>query len=99
MLGISRAVDLSQAQRQEFIDLIHQGAQVNKETLGYLVDRAVALVTLYDGDRRIGSAAIKNPNPGHRRDYFAKAGTPECEEMFPFEMGWIVVQPEYRGKG
>ncbi|MGR4891085.1 GNAT family N-acetyltransferase [Sphingopyxis sp. LARHCG72] len=91
--------ELSSAQRDEFIAMVHQGAQVSKHTLGNLVDRAVALVTIYDGDRLIGTAAIKDPNPDHRRGYFVKSGERAREVQFPLEMGWVVVHPDYRDQG
>lgn len=97
--GINRPNEMSSTQRDEFIALVHQGAQVNRHTLGNLVDRAIALITLYDGDRLIGTAAVKDPNPDHRKGYFVKAGEPTREEMFPFELGWVVVHPDYQGQG
>ncbi|RYD65621.1 MAG: hypothetical protein EOP84_31770, partial [Verrucomicrobiaceae bacterium] len=84
-LHVCTAAEMTDGQRQEFIDFVGKGGQVNQLTLAGLVDRAVALVALRNGNALIGTAAIKVPNVGHHRGDFAKAGVQTRAAEFPFE--------------
>ena len=80
---------MTEHERQEFIAFVLKGGQVNAQSLPGLVDRAVALVTLHDGETLIGTAAVKIPNVGHHHGDFEKAGVKERATEFPFELGWV----------
>jgi len=86
---VCTAAEMTEHERQEFIAFVLKGGQVNAQTLPGLVDRAVALVTLHDGETLIGTVAVKIPNVGHHHGDFEKAGVKERAAEFPFELGWV----------
>jgi GNAT superfamily N-acetyltransferase len=49
-------------------------------------------------DRLIGTAALK-ADKVYRNNCFKKAGLAELADKFPFELGYIVVDPTQRGRG
>jgi GNAT superfamily N-acetyltransferase len=90
---------MTDGERQQFIAFVLKGGQVNAHSLPGLVDRAVALVTLHDGQSLIGTAAVKVPNLRHRHGDFAKAGVKERTAEFPFELGWVHSSQSGKGNG
>lgn len=98
-LRICTATEMTEEEKKEFIAFVLEGAQVNAHTLPGLVDRAVALVTLCDGQSLIGTAAVKIPNVGHHRGDFAKAGVEERAVEFPLELGWVHSSRTGNGNG
>lgn len=98
-LHICTANEMTDGEKQEFIAFVLKGGQVNAQSLPGLVDRAVALVTLHDGQTLIGTAAVKVPNVGHHNGDFAKAGVKERASIFPFELGWVHSSQSGKGNG
>jgi hypothetical protein len=86
---VTTAAEMTERERQELIAFVLKGGQVHAQSLPGLVDRAVALVTLHDGETLIGTAAIKVPNLGHHHGDFEKAGVKGRAADFPFELGWV----------
>ena len=48
-------------------------------------------------DRLAAIAALKSPNDQYRQDVFNKAGCPESCADYKVELGWVYVEPDYRG--
>ncbi|MET4131788.1 GNAT superfamily N-acetyltransferase [Porphyrobacter sp. MBR-155] len=90
---------MSNEAKDAFKAFVIAAREVNAQTLSALVEAAVALVMLYDGDRLIGTAAVKRPHDSHRRGDFRKAKVGVSADSYPLELGWIVVHSEYRGRG
>src|SRR4051794_15345285 len=61
------------------------------------VNSAKCLVQL-NPDKLIGTAALKT-DKGYRNQCFEKAGLAELADKFPFELGYVVVDPMRRGHG
>lgn len=80
-----------------YIAFVRASGEVAKNTVPDLVERAVALVTLHDGETLIGTAAIKNPNAQHRTGDFRKAGCKDRAAAHPLELGWVHVHEDHRG--
>ncbi|WP_067739229.1 GNAT family N-acetyltransferase [Novosphingobium naphthalenivorans] len=91
--------EMSEDAKAEFKAFVIAAGEVNKRTLPQLVKQAVTLVMLYDGHKLIGTAAIKHPYDEHRCGDFAKAKVATRADMYPLELGWIVVHPDYRRQG
>lgn len=91
--------EMTAADKAAFIDFVNAGGEVNPATLPDLVENAVALVLLFNDGALIGTAAIKEPHPGHRRGEFAKADIAACADDFFLELGWVVVHPDHRKRG
>lgn len=53
---------------------------------------------LYDNSI-IGTAALKKPSTGYRSKVFKKAGTQLTPSTYPYELGWIFLDPPHRQKG
>ena len=85
--------------KDAFKAFVIAAGEVNAQTLPALVEAAVALVMLYDGDKLIGTAAVKRPHDSHRRGDFRKAKVGASADSYPLELGWIVVHSDYRRQG
>lgn len=81
-----------------YIAFVLTAGEVNAATLPDLVEQAVALVTLHDGETLIGTAAIKNPYEGHRSREFRKAGCEDQADAYSLELGWVHVHEDHRGQ-
>lgn len=91
--------EITAADKAAFVDFVSAAGEVDPAVLPGLVERAEGLVMLFDGDRLIGTAAIKTPFPAHHRGEFAKANVAGDADAFPLELGWVVVHPDYRKRG
>lgn len=92
-------LDMTEQERDEFTAFVGDAGEVSLATLPGLVEQAASLITAYVDGKLIGTAAIKRPHPGHRRDEFAKAGAMPHADSFPLELGWVVVHPDHRQRG
>ncbi|SNS98131.1 Acetyltransferase (GNAT) family protein [Sphingomonas laterariae] len=90
---------MSDVAKDAFKAFVIAAGEVNAQTLPALVEAAAALVMLYDGDKLIGTAAVKRPHDSHRRGDFRKAKVGASADSYPLELGWIVVHADYRGRG
>jgi predicted GNAT family N-acyltransferase len=91
--------ECSPAEIDEFIALITAGGEVAAGGLEQRIMSAAHLVLLLSNERAAGIAAIKNPNQ-HYRDHVASAsGIALPASSFPYELGWVFVAPDVRGKG
>ena len=91
--------EMSSAEKAAFVAFVAGAGEVNRALLPGLVENAVALVTLSTDDQLIGTAAIKTPLPGHHIGEFIKANAEAEAAAFPVELGWVVVHPDWRGRG
>jgi GNAT superfamily N-acetyltransferase len=91
--------DMRRVERDDFIAFVRTAGEVDPATLPNLVDRAVVLVTLREGEALIGTAAIKKPNEGYRRQQFSKANVEALTNAYALELGWVHVHPDHRKKG
>jgi GNAT superfamily N-acetyltransferase len=82
-----------------FASLIRNAGEVEASGLNQRIRRAKSLTFLRDGDKMIGVAALKIPDATYKRRVFANAGVPLSEPGYPYELGWIAVDPLYQGKG
>jgi len=81
-----------------FCRLVRDGGQVHDAGLEERVERAKKLVLLYDDATLAGTAAIKDPTPGYRRRVFQKAQVPDLEHAYRLELGYVVVEKDYKGR-
>ena len=58
----------------------------------------IVLLRMNDTDRIVGVAALKNPNPAYRLMKFADAGVPVGGFEDAYELGYVVVATDMRGK-
>lgn len=94
----TRPADMLAKDKAEYIAFVRASGEVNPKTLPDLVESAVALVTLHDGETLIGTAAIKNPFTDHRSGEFRKAKCEDQANAHPIELGWVHVHEDHRGQ-
>lgn len=78
--------------------LISQGGEVPRAGLGDRMKTAEALVCHREEGCPAGVAALKNPAPTYKQKVFGKAGVAEDHRSYRFELGWIYIQPQFRGR-
>ncbi len=79
--------------------LLSSGLEV-EDGLAERIVKAEWLAFQYDERKQlIGIAALKRPVEGCQKGIFKKAGLLEQVGAYPLEVGWVVVQGEYHGKG
>lgn len=79
-------------------ELICKGAEVDEGGLSARVRQAEALARVRVGDRIVGVAALKNPQPGYRVGVFKKAKAALDPADFAHEIGWLFVEDDQRGR-
>lgn len=98
-LTVTKPSDMRKEDRAAFIDFVNEAGEVDPDTLPGLVDQAVALVTIHEGETLIGTAALKRPSADYRKRTFKKAGQEEAEAAHPLELGWVHVHQDHERKG
>ncbi len=81
-----------------FCVLIRKGDEVDEAGLPVRVRQAEALACVRVGDRIVGVAALKNPQPGYRQGVFEKAKAALDPAGFAHEIGWAFVEDDQRGR-
>lgn len=89
----------SEEELKIFFQLVKSGGEVALDGLEDRIKTAEMLVFHYAGDQLVGVAALKNPAARHRSSVFRESKANLPADTFPFELGWVVVTPQYRGKG
>jgi len=88
----------TEEQRREFAQLIRQGFETAGAGLDNRICAAKCLAFHYPTrDKLAAIAALKSPNVQYRHDVFSKAGSPESCADYKVELGWVYVEPAYRG--
>lgn len=98
-LTVTKPSDMTIADRAAFIDFVNHAGEVDPETLPGLVDQAIALITLHEDERLIGTAALKQPTVDYRKRTFRNAGQEQAETAYPLELGWVHVHQKHERKG
>ncbi|MBZ9871600.1 GNAT family N-acetyltransferase [Mesorhizobium sp. BR1-1-9] len=91
--------EFSEKDLTAFVDLVVSEGEVSPYRLLERVKRARGLVMIYDGEILVGTAAVKNPEPGYRADVFAKSKSRADDTTYPIELGYVVVAESHRGQG
>lgn len=94
-----RPSSCSKAELGAFETLLKEGGEVPSQGLHERVLRAEWLVFALEEDGTLsGISALKKPNDSYKKKVFRKAGTELKPDDFPFEAGWLFVDPGFRGK-
>jgi len=90
--------DYSADDLAQFIKLVQDGGEV---AIGLInrIQTAKSLVMISHQDLVCAVAALKIPNMRYRQRVFAKSGMTKCGDLYTYELGWIFVTPEFRGRG
>lgn len=90
--------DLSDDQRTVFVRLVEEGEEVDNAALATNIDNARILIFgIVEGDVK-GIAALKRPQASYREKIREKAGVEVGERHYAYELGYVVLMPEARGR-
>ena len=92
--GACRSEDLA-----SFESLVLEGGEVKPIGLQRRIKRAEILAFANDARTLIGVGALKRPDNDYQIDVFKKAGGNLLTSDFPFELGWVYVNPACRRDG
>lgn len=90
--------DCSRAERQEFIEMVLSGGEVAAATLEGRVCGARLLAFVFEEGNLLGIGALKNPLSSYRAKRAAQAGIPLNVAALRFELGYVFVSPNSRGR-
>lgn len=97
-IDIRPPVDCSQRELEEFATFVEEGGEVNPYKLRERIGKAYALLFFRENARLIGVAALKQPDHSYRASIFKKAHSTLSPELYPFELGWIFILHDARGR-
>jgi GNAT superfamily N-acetyltransferase len=90
--------NLSDDQRTVFVRLVEEGEEVDNAALATNIDNARILIFgIVEGDVK-GIAALKRPQASYREKIREKAGVEVGERHYAYELGYVVLMPEARGR-
>lgn len=90
--------NLSDEQRAAFIRLVQEGGEVGKAALATNMGNArVLILGSVAGDVK-GIAALKRPQASYCKKIRERTGVEVGEPLYPYELGYVVLAPEARGK-
>ena len=92
-------IECSVLERNAFVALVLEGAEVPANFLQDGILRARTLLWIASGNHLSAVAAIKIPLAIYRFNTFKKAKAPDQAVHFPIELGYIYVASVHRGKG
>jgi GNAT superfamily N-acetyltransferase len=103
MSALVRVVELEPSDCDEkvlgdFKAFVLAGGEVTAEGLEDRIRSAVRLIFLSVCCCLCGVAALKRPEPSHRKHVSSKSGVSLPEAEYPFELGWVFVMPSARGR-
>ncbi len=94
-----RPTDCTEAELRAFCDLVKLGDEVDPHGLEGRVRSAWLLAFGSVGDRLAAVAGIKRPNENYRAGVFRKSGGGLAPEDFSVELGWLMVDEQFRRRG
>jgi len=82
-----------------FESLVSKGGEVNEAGLSDRIRNAESLVFLIEDNGVLsGVAALKKPLASYKKKVFNNSESKENPDEFNFEIGWIYVEEEFRGR-
>jgi protein-tyrosine phosphatase/GNAT superfamily N-acetyltransferase len=83
-----------------FKELVLAGGEVDEPGLDRRIKAAVCLVFHFaDNEKVLGIGALKSPSDSYKKRVFTRSKSPCKPADFPFELGWLFIVEEYRGRG
>lgn len=98
-IKILKPSQTSTVEKKNFVKLVNAGGEVNSITLEKNVDNAEFLAFAYIENVLVGVAALKNPSDAYKNKVFSSANVENLVSKYNYEVGYIYVDPTYRGLG
>ena len=86
------------AELDRFAAIVTEGGEVADRVRGRIESAYTLGSITYDGTI-VGTAALKKPKVSYRAKVFENAKSEANPKEYPFELGWIFLQPNHRKKG
>lgn len=83
----------------QFERLVKKGKEVEVSKLHDRIRYAYRLAFQFSGVSITGVAAMKNPEPSYRVKIAERSGFALSVKSWPYELGWVYVEPLARGAG
>lgn len=99
VLSSKEPAECEAAELDDFVALVLAGGEVANQGLHALVRKSEQLFFLFHGECLAGVAAVKRPRHAYREKIFKQARAVREAESFTIELGWVFIQPSFRGKG
>lgn len=87
------------AEIDKFVLFVVAGGEVNREGLKGRVVQARCIAFLREKGSLVAVGGLKNPSAAYRRRVSSGSRTQLDDASFPFELGWVFVHPDARGRG
>ncbi|GAB4362033.1 MAG: hypothetical protein Kow0026_25540 [Oricola sp.] len=91
--------DISANDRTRFRDLVIEAGEVGGPALATNIANARVLVVIRAADTIRGVAALKRPQDSYRRKIAKRAKVDLVQSAWPYELGYIYIEPELQGRG
>jgi GNAT superfamily N-acetyltransferase len=86
-------------QLDKFRTIVLEGGAVPPQSYDATIIQNPLLYFYPNSEDIQGIAALKTPHPDYKQRIFQQAGALDQAVLYPFELGWIVSLPAYRGQG
>jgi predicted GNAT family N-acyltransferase len=93
---IKKYSDLTENEIKGILNLIKKGGEVNNKTLPFRFSKTKFFGFYKKDENVIAIAAIKNPQQSYILNTFKKSNSNISYEDFKFELGYVMVEEEYR---
>jgi hypothetical protein len=90
---------LTAAELTRFLELVVEGGEVGGAAVATNIANARILVMLMQGGTMRGVAALKRPQDSYRKKIAKQTGVDLSQRVYPFELGYIYIQPVLQGRG
>ncbi len=90
---------ISEQDRSRFHDLVVEAGEVVGAALAANIANARALVVVRDAGTIRGVAALKRPQGSYRQKIAEQAQVDLAQSAWPYELGYIYIEPEFQGRG
>ena len=98
-LIVKSPVECTNVEIGAFIAFVRAGGEVSIQGLPERIRGAAALAFAHVDGLVVGVAALKQPQSSYRHRVSSESGAALSAQEYPFELGWVYVSPESRGKG
>lgn len=89
----------SEADLGRFRELVVEGGEVGGAKLTVNIARARILVVAMQAGKICGATALKRPQQTYRNRVATQAGVKLAQEDYPFELGYVYLEPILRRRG
>lgn len=95
---IDKPINISKEILLNLIGLIVTGGQVKKHHIKNGIETADLIAIMFDNDKIVTSATLKNPKASYKNKVFDQANFSVGKTSYKKELGYIITDPQYEGQ-